>query len=112
MELEESILLTVKKLIGLDESYTVFDPDIIAYINTAFVVLNQLGVGPSKVFSIVDAEDAWSDFGDYEFIEMVKSYIAKKVQLMFDPPTSGALVEAMKNQIAEAEFRLSMYEDE
>lgn len=109
--MEESILITIKKMVGLDESFTTFDLDIIAYINTVFVVLNQLGVGPSKVFSIVDAEDTWSDFGEYEYIEMVKSYIAKKVQLMFDPPTSGVLVEAIKNKISEDEFRLSMYEE-
>lgn len=108
----QSILTSIKKMIGLDEEYEVFDPDIISYINTAFVILNQLGVGNlDEAFRIEGKEETWDDFGDYNSIEMIKSYIAKKVQLMFDPPSSSSLLEATKNQISELEFRMTVGEE-
>lgn len=110
--MNESILVSIKKLIGLDEEYEVFDPDIITYINSAFVVLNQLGVGDlDDAFHITGKDETWSDFGEYNSLEMLKSYIAKKVLLMFDPPSSSSLLESTKNQIAEFEFRTMVGEE-
>lgn len=107
----DSILNTIKKLVGLDEEYTVFDKDIITYINTVFLALAQMGVGPETPFSISDDTATWNDFGELSSIESVKTYIAKRVTLMFDPPTSSALEQAIKNEIDELTFRLMIAED-
>jgi hypothetical protein len=107
--LSESILTSVKKLIGADEGYTIFDPDIIMYINGAMMNVNQLGIGPSEGFSISDKEPKWSDLlGDRKDLEGVKTYVALKVKLVFDPPQAGYLVDAIKEQIKEWEFRLNI----
>ena len=107
-----SILISVKKLLGLTEEYTVFDPDIIMHINATFMVLNQLGVGPTDGFFIADARALWSDYlGDDKSIEAVKTYVASKVRLAFDPPTSSAHVEALNGIIAEFEWRLMVAKD-
>jgi hypothetical protein len=101
----DSILLSIKKLLGLDEDYTVFDSDIIIHINSAFTILYQLGVGPSEGFRIIDDTAEWSDFFGLD-IELVKTYIYLKVRLIFDPPQSSFLIEAYNKQIAEFEWRL------
>lgn len=111
--MDNSILRTIKKLIGLDDTYTVFDQDLIVLINSVFVTLNQLGVGPTdSVFSISDDSAVWSDFCDTDIMETVKMYIYFRVRLMFDPPTSSYLIESIRREISEAEFRLLVSEDE
>jgi len=107
----ESILTSVKKLLGVQESYTNFDSDIIMHINTVFATLNQLGVGPELGFMIDDATDSWNDYITAYNINMVKSYMYLKVRLLFDPPTSSVLMESMKNTIAELEWRLNIEVD-
>lgn len=105
----DSILINTKKLLGIDKDYDVFDLDIIIHINSAFTVLQQLGVGPRKGFSISGEKETWSDFfGDSEPIEMVKSYLYLKTRLLFDPPNVGVLHEAMERQISEFEWRLNV----
>ena len=105
----DSILTSIKKLLGIEEHYDHFDLDIITHINSAFMVLNQLGVGPEEGFSIEDKIKTWSDFiGDQSNIESVKSYVYFKVRLAFDPPQMGYLVDAIKNQISELEWRLNV----
>ena len=101
----DSILTSVKKLLGIAESYTEFDADIIMHINAVFLVLQQLGVGPEKGFGIVDASAVWDDFLPYRFIA---SYMGAKVRLAFDPPQSSTAMEALKNTVAEMEFRLNI----
>lgn len=104
----ESILTSVKKLLGIDDEYTHFDVDIIMHINSVFAVLTQLGVGPSEGFSITDQYATWDDFfQDTPPMEMVKSYMYMKVRLMFDPPTSSSVLSAMERQISELEWRLN-----
>lgn len=104
-----SILTSIKKLAGLDESYDAFDYDIITYINGVFMILRQMGVGPPGGFSIVDESSVWTDYiPDIEKIEAVKTYIAMKVRIVFDPPTSSALLEALKESIKEYEWRLNV----
>lgn len=107
----ESILTSIKKLLGIAEEYTHFDPDIIMHINTALFTLTQLGVGPSAGFSIDDAEDRWSDFVDTSRIESVKTYVYLKVRLVFDPPTSSAVIESINRNISELEWRLNVAVD-
>lgn len=103
----DSILTSIKKLLGMEESYTAFDADIIIHINSAFFVLYQLGVGkdPSTPFSISDASSKWTDFIDEGQVDLVKSYIYLKVRLLFDPPQNSSLLSAMKEQINEFEWR-------
>ena len=104
----DSILISIKKLLGITEDYEHFDPDIIMHINSVFSILTQLGVGSADGFSITGAGETWSDYiQDEKKLEMVKSYIYQKVRLLFDPPTSSALMEAANNAVAELEWRLN-----
>lgn len=108
----ESILTSIKKLLGIDEEYTQFDSDIIMHINSVFMILNQLGVGPEKGFSIQNSESAWTDFiPSGSNLEAVKTYMHLKVKLMFDPPSSSAVMEAINRTIAELEWRLNVAAD-
>lgn len=103
-----SILDTIKAMLGVETSQTAFDTDIIVGINTTFMTLHQLGVGPTTVFSISDKTKTWSDFlGTSTDIEAVKSYIYSKVKLTFDPPTSSYVLTAMDVQSKELEWRLA-----
>ena len=96
----DSILTSIKKLLGITEEYTHFDTDLIIHINSVFATLTQLGVGPSDGFVIVDKDDVWDQFtNDNILIESVKSYIYLKVRLLFDPPTSSAVIESYKQMI-------------
>lgn len=110
----DSILLSIKKLLGISAEYEHFDEDIIMHINTVFVVLHQLGVGPKEGFSIVDSEAVWMDFIDPDediTVAMVKSYIHAKVKLLFDPPLSSAHIEALNRTVSEFEWRLNVAAD-
>ena len=105
----ESILTTIKKLLGIDENYEHFDLDIITHINSVFMILNQIGVGPSEGFRIEDKTATWDEFipeDDLNF-EGVKSYIHLRVKLLFDPPASSVVVEAYNRMINEIETRLN-----
>ena len=94
-------------MLGIAEEYEHFDKDIILHINSVFMILNQLGVGPSAGFSISDKTQTWNDFlGEETKFESVKSYMYHRVRLMFDPPINAAVIEVIKNQIAEIEWRL------
>lgn len=108
----ESILTSIKKLLGIAEEYEHFDADIIMHINSVFSILTQLGVGPSNGFSIENKEAKWHDFlGEDNGVEMVKSYIHLKVKLLFDPPLSSAVMEATNQMIKELEWRLNVAVD-
>lgn len=107
----ESILTSIKKLLGIQAEYTAFDQDLIIHINTVFIILNQLNVGPEEGFMIVDGSESWDDFIKGINETMVKTYIYLKVRLMFDPPTSGVLVESMNSMISELEWRLYLEGD-
>lgn len=108
----DSILTSIKKLLGIMEDYTEFDVDIIIYINSALSILNQLGVGPAEGFTIRDKTATWDQYiSDRSKIEFVKTYVYMKVRLIFDPPGSSALVTAMQEQVKELEFRLNVAAD-
>ena len=103
------ILDTIKKMLGLEYDYEHFDVDIVVYINTAFMTLNQLGVGPKNIFAINDYTARWEEFldGDINF-EAIKQYIYLKVRTLFDPPSSSYVLDAMERQIDELEWRLKL----
>ena len=108
----ESILNSIKKLLGIAEDYDYFDSDIIIHINSVFATLTQLGVGPEDGFSIDDESAKWEDFLPEErMLHSVKSYMFMKVKLMFDPPLSSAVIECTKEQIKELEWRLQVAVD-
>ena len=107
----ESILTSIKKLLGIQAEYTAFDQDLIIHINTAFAVLNQLNIGPPYGFVIEDDTATWDEYITSCNLTMVRSYIYMKVRLMFDPPTSGVLVESMNSMISELEWRLFLEGD-
>lgn len=103
----DSILLSVKKLLGIQSAYTVFDPDIIIGINTSLMFLNQIGVGPTMTFSISDENQTWKDFiENKKNLEAIKSFVYLKTRLYFDPPANSFLVTAIENQLKELEYRL------
>lgn len=105
----ESILTSIKKLLGVEEEYTHFDQDIIIYINGVLLNLNQIGVGPSEGFSIKDKEDVWESFiGNRKDLEAVKSYVYLKTRIIFDPPQTSVLLGAIEQQIKEIEWRLTI----
>lgn len=108
--MNESILNSVKKLIGLDSAYDAFNQDIIIHINSVLMLLNQLGVGKTG-FAITGPSETWSDFIDEDKLPMVKSYVAMKTRMIFDPPTSGSVMSALKESIAEMEWRLNVHAD-
>lgn len=108
----ESILTSIKKMLGIPEEYEHFDPDIIMHINSVFTILTQLGVGPEEGFRIEDDSATWNEFiSDNTQFESVKSYIHLKVKLLFDPPASSAVMEAMNRMISEFEWRLNVAAD-
>ena len=104
----DSILYTIKKMLGIELDYTHFDIDIITNINTTFMNLQQIGVGPKTGFHITDTTSKWVDYIDDENLEAVKTFIYLKVRLLFDPPTNAFLVDAMERQIKEIEWRLNV----
>ena len=108
----ESILTSIKKLLGITEEYTHFDADLIMHINSVFMFLNQLGVGPAEGFIIEDKTMYWEDYiEDPTQLQAVKSYMYMKVRLLFDPPLSSAVMEAMNRTISEFEWRLNVAVD-
>lgn len=105
----ESILTSIKKMLGIEEEYTHFDPDIIMHINSTFMTLNQLGVGPQPGFSISDKSTIWDEYVDPSMdFEGVKTFIFLKVRLIFDPPSTSFVIDAMERQIKELEWRLNI----
>ena len=105
----ENILDSIKKLLGIDEADLNFDQELIMHINSVFMVLNQLGVGPVGGFKISSNEEVWTDFvGTRLDLESVKSYIYLKVRLLFDPPQNSFLVSSIEKQIEEQEWRLQV----
>lgn len=104
-----SILNSVKKNLGLAADYTAFDPDVIMYINSVFSTLHQLGVGPDDGYMIEDATPTWDAFlGDDPKLNNIKVYVSLCVKLLFDPPTMSFVIEALKEQKRELEWRINV----
>lgn len=110
--MEESILLTIKKMIGPSIDYPAFETDLIVHINTALMVLNQIGIGPVEGFQITGEDETWHDLiGDAKNLDAVKTYIYLRVRMAFDPPSTGAMTDAFKEMIKEYEWRLNVQVD-
>lgn len=106
-----SILTSVKKALGIQAEYDNFDDVIVMHINSVFMILTQLGVGPSEGFSIKDDTEEWTDFiPEGSDLEAVKTYMHHRVRLMFDPP-NGTVIESMNRIISELEWRLNVRVD-
>lgn len=107
-----SILNSIKKLLGITEEYTHFDTDVIMNINAVLAIATQMGVGPPGGFAITDATSTWSDFvGPTYNFGVLQSYVFLKVKLLFDPPTTGPLTQSVERLISEFEFRLFVDSD-
>jgi hypothetical protein len=105
----DSILTSVKKLLGIAEEYTHFDSDIIMHINTVFSSLTQMGVGPAEGFAIVDEYAIWDEFtSENTSLAAVKTYMYLKVRLLFDPPQNSSVMSSMERQASELEWRLNL----
>lgn len=104
----DSILTSIKKMLGIAEEYTHFDSDLTIHINTVLSILTQVGVGPSKGYFIMDETQTWTEFLPIseKRLELVKSYVYMKVKLLFDPPLSSAVIESTNKLIAELEWRI------
>lgn len=110
--MEESILTSIKKMLGLSDDYTAFDVDIVTHINSALMVLSQIGVGPNA-FTITGPTETWKDLiGDARSLQLVKTYVYLKVRLLFDPPSVGSVVSSYEKQIQEYEWRLQVQAEE
>ena len=105
--MDESILNTIKKLLGIDESYDAFDTDVIVNINTFLGVLNTLGVGVEG-FTIEDDSATWGEFLAANAVPLneAKTYLYLRVRQVFDPPASGVLGSAFEKQIEELGWRM------
>ena len=110
-DVNDSILFSVKKMLGIASDYTPFDVDIIIHINSTFAVLNQLGVGPESPFAIEGPDDVWDDFISQSNTEDVKSYMFLKVKMFFDPPATATMYESYQKMISELEWRLTIAAD-
>ncbi len=111
--MEESILTSTKKILGISDSYTAFDLDIITHINMAFSNLNQLGIGPIEGFAIDDNGAIWADFNlPLNQLSMVRTYVYLKTRMVFDPPSTSFVIDAMQKQIGELEWRLSHFRED
>lgn len=109
----DSILKTVKNYVNVNNEDDVFDDELILDINSTFLTLNQIGAGPEKPFTISDDTSVWSDFmTNIDDVSAIKSYVCMRVRRMFDPPTSGSLDNALKELIAEYEWRINIAVDQ
>ena len=109
VSINDSILNSIKKLIGPDYDYGPFDRDIIMHINSAFMILNQIGLGPTTPFKITRSDEVWTDFmADVANYLSVVDYIYLRCRLIFDPPTSSFVLSSLKEQQQELEWRLNV----
>ena len=110
--MQDSILMTIRKLVCGDPYADHFDNDLIVHINACFSILNQLGVGPENGFVVTDETQSWSSYSDNDrILNMVKTYITLKVRVIFDPPLTSSVLEAMNKEISQLEWRLNVAVD-
>lgn len=105
----DSILTSIKKLLGIEENYTHFDVDIIIFINSVFSKLEQIGIGPIGGFRIYDKTSVWDDYESDITYDMLKSYVYLNVKRLFDPP-QGTSSNAFDREIDELTWRLNIKE--
>ena len=110
--MQDSILMTIRKLVCGDPYADHFDTDLLVHINACFSILNQLGVGPESGFVVTDDTQSWSSYiADNYILNMVKTYVTLKVKKIFDPPLTSSVLEAMDKEISQLEWRLNVAVD-
>ena len=108
-----SILESIKKLLGIAEHDEGFDPELKDLINAEFLTLHQLGIGPEEGFSIASPDDKWDSYTtNLHLLDAVRQFIYLRVRLVFDPPASSTVAEAINSRISELEFRLNIQAEE
>ena len=110
--MQDSILMTIRKLVCGDPYADHFDTDLLVHINACFSILNQLGVGPENGFVVADETQSWSSYSDNDrILNIVKTYVTLKVKKIFDPPLTSSVLEAMDKEIKELEWRRNVAVD-
>ena len=110
--MQDSILMTIRKLVCGNPYADHFDNDLLVHINACFSILNQLGVGPEDGFVVTDDTQSWSSYiADNRTLNMVKTYVTLKVKKIFDPPLTSSVLEAMDKEISQLEWRLNVAVD-
>lgn len=110
--MQDSILMTIRKLVCGNPYADHFDTDLLVHINACFSILNQLGVGPENGFVVTDETQSWSSYSDNgRILNMVKTYVTLKVKKIFDPPLTSSVLEAMDKEISQLEWRLNVAVD-
>ena len=105
--MSDSILTSIKKMLGITSEYDYFDADLIMCINSVLSILTQLGVGPKTGFSIHNTEEIWHDLlGEDGRLEMIKNYIHLRVKILFDPPQNASLAKVFEDEAKELEWRI------
>lgn len=110
--MSKSILISTKKVLGLEQDYTAFDLDVLMHINSVFTTLTQVGIGPVNGFMIEGPDETWEDFlGDDLNLNSVKTFVYLKVRLLFDPPSTSYHITALEKQADELLYRLSIHRE-
>lgn len=111
--MDDSILNTIKRMLGIPLEYDAFDFELVMFINSALARLRQLGIGPQDEFYKITGEnETWKDFfGEKEYPD-VQSYVYLRLRLLFDPPQNSFVVSSFKDQAQETEWRLTVFHDE
>lgn len=105
----DSILVSIKKMLGLDDDYTPFDTDVLIHINTAFMTLCQMGIGPKEGFAVTDDSQTWDDFlTNKVMLGGVKTWVYLQVKMLFDPPANSFVMDAYKTQAEQILWRLNV----
>ena len=109
-----SILVSIKRTVGIEPSYTIFDPELTLHINSVFAILHQLGIGPKEGFALVTGEEKWSEFqsSDIYPLNLIKTYMAIRIRLLFDRPDTSYAAEAMEKMAQEYEWRMMVAKEE
>ena len=110
IDINNSILDTVKTFVGVDKDETVFDKELILEINSIFLELFQNGIDELKAFSVSDGKEKWSDIDINPLIVLlnVQIYICIKVNILFDKSMSSSLVDNYNKIANEALWRINI----
>ena len=108
-KVEDSILKSIKKALGLEPDYAPFDPELIMHINSVFTNLQQLAVGPAEAFMIEDDAATWTQFwGEKTPLNAVRTYVFMRVKLIWDTPATSFAIASLEKQIDEQLWRLNV----
>lgn len=103
------ILKDVKQVLGVDAEDRSFDVDIVMHINSALMILRQIGA-LSINSRVVDDSTTWDElFPPANSLWAVQSYIYLRCRILFDPPSNSFVQTAIEKQISELEWRLSVF---